>query len=155
MTLIIILSIILLIIDQISKILVVRLIDINNGIEVIKNFFYLTYTHNTGAAFSILTGQRIFLILIAIVILIILFNYIRKNKIEGKINKLAFSLIIGGSLGNLIDRIIRGYVVDFLDFKIFGYNFPVFNLADTFIVIGAFLLLIITIRKEVKHDNRK
>lgn len=155
MTLIIILSIILLIVDQISKLLVVKLIDINHAIEIIKNFFYLTYTHNTGAAFSILTGQRIFLILVAVVILIIIFNYLIKNKVEGKINTLAFSLIIGGSLGNLLDRIIRGYVVDFLDFKIFGYNFPVFNLADTFIVVGVLLLLIMTFRKERSNDNRK
>lgn len=154
MTSIIYLSILLLLIDQISKILTVKLIEINKGIEIIKNFFYLTYTHNTGAAFSILTGQRILLILIAIIILIILFNYIRKNKVKEKLDILAFSLIIGGSLGNLIDRIVRGYVVDFLDFKIFGYNFPIFNLADTFIVIGVFLLLITTIRKEHNNDNR-
>ena len=73
---VIIISIILFIIDQISKILVIKYIDINNSIELIRNFFYLTYTHNEGAAFSILTGQRIFLILIAITILVILFNYI-------------------------------------------------------------------------------
>lgn len=155
MTIIIYLSILLLIVDQISKLLVVKLLDINQGIEIIKNFFYLTYTHNTGAAFSILTGERLFLIVIATAILIILFNYIRKNKIERKLDILAFSLIIGGSLGNLIDRIVRGYVVDFIDIKIFGYNFPVFNLADTLIVIGVFLLLIITIRKEHSNDNRK
>lgn len=149
------LSVVLLIIDQISKILVVNQIDINQSIVLIKNFFYLTYTHNTGAAFSILTGQRLLLILIAIVILIILFNYLRKNKVERKIEVLAFSLIIGGSLGNLIDRVIRGYVVDFIDVKIFGYNFPIFNLADTFIVIGVLLLFIILSRKEDKHDNRK
>lgn len=148
-------SILLILIDQISKVIIVKLIDINSGIELIKNFFYLTYTHNTGAAFSILTGKRIFLILIAVVILIIIFNYLRKNKIESKIEKIAFALIIGGSIGNLLDRIVRGYVIDFLDFKIFGYDFPIFNLADTFIVIGVFLLLIITLtRKEVKHDNR-
>ena len=154
MTLIIYFSLVLFIIDQISKLLVIKLIDIGNPIEVIKNFFYLTYTHNTGAAFSILTGQRLFLIIIAVVILIILLNYIKKNKVEEKIDKLAFSLIIGGSLGNLLDRIIRGYVVDFIDVKIFGYNFPIFNLADTFIVIGVFLLLITLIRKEQNNDNR-
>ena len=155
MTVIICTSIVLLLIDQISKLLVIKFLDINGGIELIKNFFYLTYTHNTGAAFSILTGQRLLLILIAVIILILIFNYIRKNKVEGKLEKIAFSLIIGGSLGNLIDRIIRGYVVDFLDFKIFGYDFPIFNLADTFIVVGVILLLITTlIRKEVKHDNR-
>lgn len=155
MTIIIYLSIILLIIDQVSKILVVKLIDLNHSIVLIKNFFYLTYTHNTGAAFSILTGQRLFLILVAITILIILFNYLRKNKVEEILDKIAFSLIIGGSLGNLIDRIVRGYVVDFIDTKIFGYNFPIFNLADTFIVIGVFLLIIILSRKEDKNDNRK
>lgn len=155
MNIIICISILLLLIDQISKLLVVKLIHINGSIELIKNFFYLTYTYNTGAAFSILTGQRIFLILIAIVILIVIFNYLRKNKIESKIEKIAFSLIIGGSIGNLLDRIVRGCVIDFLDFKILGYNFPIFNLADTFIVVGVFLLLIITLtRKEVKHDNR-
>lgn len=154
MTVIIILSIVLLVIDQVSKILAVKLIDINSSIEVIKSFFYLTYTHNTGAAFSILTGQRLLLILVAIVILVVIFNYLRKNEVEGKIDTLAFSLIIGGSLGNLLDRIVRGYVIDFLDFKIFGYNFPVFNLADTFIVIGVFLLLITIIRKEHNNDNR-
>jgi len=151
---VIIISIILFIIDQISKILVIKYIDINNSIELIKNFFYLTYTHNEGAAFSILTGQRIFLILIAITILVILFNYIRKNKIKNKVETVAFSLIIGGSLGNLIDRIVRGYVVDFLDFKILGYNYPIFNIADTFIVVGVFLLLILTFRKEQNRDSR-
>ena len=150
---VIIISIIFFIIDQIAKILVIKYIDINNSIELLKNFFYLTYTHNEGAAFSILTGQRILLILIATIILIILFNYIRKNKVKEKIDILAFSLIIGGSLGNLIDRIVRGYVVDFLDFKIFGYNYPIFNLADTFIVVGVFLLLILTFRKEHNNDS--
>lgn len=151
---IIFLSIIFLLLDQISKVLVIRLMNVNHSIELIKNFFYLTYTHNTGAAFSILTGKRIFLILIAIVILIVVFNYLRKNKVEEKLDKLAFSLVIGGAFGNLIDRIVRGYVIDFLDVKIFGYNFPVFNLADTFIVVGVFLLLISLTRKEHKNDNR-
>lgn len=155
MTSIICLTIILLLVDQISKILVIKLLDITSSIELIKNFFYLTYIHNNGAAFNILTGQRIFLILIAIVILIVFFNYLRKTKVEGKIEKLAFSLVIGGSLGNLLDRILRGYVIDFIDIKIFKYNFPVFNLADTFIVIGVFLLLIILSKKEKKHDNRQ
>ena len=75
---IIFLSIIFLLLDQISKVLVIRLMNVNHSIELIKNFFYLTYTHNTGAAFSILTGKRIFLILIAIVLLIVIFNYLRE-----------------------------------------------------------------------------
>lgn len=148
MTIIIILSMLFLLVDQISKLMVIKLININHSVTVIKNFFYLTYTKNIGAAFSILNGQRIFLIVVAILIIVLLFYYLRKNKIEGKIKKVAFSLVIGGSFGNLFDRIVRGFVVDFFDVKIFGYNFPIFNIADTFIVIGVFLLIIMMSRKE-------
>lgn len=150
---IIILSIIFIIIDQLSKIIVVNNLTNNKSIEVIKSFFYLTYTNNKGAAFSILTGRRILLILVALIVIGVLIYYVRKNKIEGKVNKIALSLVIGGSIGNLIDRILRGAVIDFIDVKIFGYNFPIFNLADTFIVIGVFLLVIEMFRKEHKNDN--
>lgn len=150
---IIILSIIFIIIDQLSKIIIVNNLTNNKSIEVIKSFFYLTYTNNKGAAFSILTGRRILLILVALVVIGVLIYYVRKNKIEGKVNKIALSLVIGGSIGNLIDRILRGAVVDFIDVKIFGYNFPIFNLADTFIVIGVFLLIIEMFRKEHRNDN--
>lgn len=150
---IIILSIIFIIIDQLFKIIVVNNLTNNKSIEVIKSFFYLTYTNNKGAAFSILTGRRILLILVALIVIGVLIYYVRKNKIEGKVNKIALSLVIGGSIGNLIDRILRGAVVDFIDIKIFGYNFPIFNLADTFIVIGVFLLIIEMFRKEHKNDN--
>lgn len=147
---IIILSTILVIIDQVSKIIVINNLTNNKSVEVIKSFFYLTYTNNTGAAFSILTGKRILLILVSVIVIGILIYYIKKTKIEKKINKIALSLVIGGSIGNLIDRIIKGAVIDFLDFKIFGYNYPIFNLADTFIVLGVFLLLIGMFRKEEK-----
>lgn len=150
---IIILSIIFIIIDQVSKIIIVNNLTNNKSIEVIKSFFYLTYTNNKGAAFSILTGRRILLILVALVVIGVLIYYVIKNKIEGKVNKIALSLVIGGSIGNLIDRILRGAVIDFIDVKIFGYNFPIFNLADTFIVIGVFLLIIEMFRKEHKNDN--
>ena len=150
---IIILSIIFIIIDQLFKIIVVNNLTNNKSIEVIKSFFYLTYTNNKGAAFSILTGRRILLILVALVVIGVLIYYVRKNKIEGKVNKIALSLVIGGSIGNLIDRILRGAVIDFIDVKIFGYNFPIFNLADTFIVIGVFLLIIEMFRKEHRNDN--
>ena len=137
MTTIIILSIIFLVIDQISKILIIKLLE----------------TNNTGAAFSILLGKRIFLIVVAILIIGILLYYIKKNKVDGKLNIIAFSLIIGGSLGNLIDRIVRGYVVDFISIKLGSYNFPIFNIADTLIVVGVFLLLIGNTGGN-KNDNR-
>ncbi len=148
-----ILSIILFLIDQISKILVTRLLDIHSSFSVINNFFYLTYTHNTGAAFSILTGKRLLLIIISIIVILTIFYYIRKNKVVDKLEITSFSLIIGGSLGNLFDRLLRGYVIDFLDFRFFGYNFPIFNLADVFIVVGVFLIIIKTSRKEDKNAN--
>lgn len=148
MTILIILSLLFLIIDQISKLLVMKNLTVNNSITIIKDFFYLTYTHNTGAAFSILLGKRIFLIIITIVVLVIIFNYIKKNKITRKVELVSFSLVVGGSLGNLIDRIIHGYVIDFIDMKIFGYDFPVFNIADSFITIGVILLILTLNRKE-------
>ncbi len=148
MLLITILSIIFTILDQASKYSVINYL--NKDIEVINNFFYLIYTKNNGAAFSILTGKRLFLIIITLLIIGSLIYYIIKNEISSKIEILAFSLIIGGSLGNLIDRITRGYVVDFISVKIFGYHFPIFNIADTLICIGVFILLIIQFRKERK-----
>lgn len=150
----IIISIILLCIDQISKLLVVNLLTKTDSMTIIKNFFYLTYINNDGAAFSILVGKRIFLILIAVLVIVMLIRYIKKNNIQNKLELVSISLIIGGSLGNLMDRVIRGYVIDFLDFKIFNYNFPIFNLADTFIVIGVILLLLKEIRKENNLDSR-
>ena len=153
MTIIIILSIIFLIIDQITKILVVNSLVPGENIEIIKNIFSIIYTINTGAAFSILLGKRIFLIVVAILIIGILLYYIKKNKVDGKLNIIAFSLIIGGSLGNLIDRIVRGYVVDFISIKLGSYNFPIFNVADTLIVVGVFLLLIKNTGGN-KNDNR-
>ena len=154
MTFIIILSIILTITDQLSKFIVIKALNVNHSVEVIKNFFYLTYTHNKGAAFSILTGKRIFLVLIAIFIIAAILYYLKKNTPNNSLSKIAFSFVIGGSLGNLIDRILRGYVIDFIDVKIFGYDFPIFNLADTFITIGIFILILFSLKKESNNDNR-
>lgn len=153
MTIIIILSIIFLIIDQITKILVVNSLVPGENIEIIKNIFSIIYTNNTGAAFSILLGKRIFLIVVAVLIIGVLLYYIKRNKIEKKIDIIALSFIIGGSLGNLIDRIIRGYVIDFISIKIGNYNFPIFNVADALIVVGVILLLL-GAKGGNKHDNR-
>lgn len=137
---ILILSLIFTIIDQLSKYLIVHYLVNTHSITIINNFFSLTYTNNTGAAFSILTGKRIFLIIISLLVIFLILFYIKRNKLN-KISTLAFSLVLGGSLGNLIDRLLKGYVVDFLSFKFFNYNFPIFNLADSFITIGVILLL--------------
>lgn len=120
---------------------------VNSSITIIKDFFNITYVKNIGAAFSILSGGRFLLIIIALIAIYIIYKLLIKNKNLNRINIINYSLLIGGIIGNLIDRIIRGYVVDYLDFTIFNYNFPIFNIADICIVISC-VLLIFTIKEE-------
>lgn len=135
------------IIDLISKQVIIHTISLNTSIQVINYFFYLTYVKNSGAAWSILKDERILLLIISVIVLFLINKYMNKEKLS-KLEELSYGLIIGGIFGNLFDRIIYGFVIDFLDFKIFGYNYPIFNLADTFIVIGVILMLIISFRKD-------
>lgn len=134
-------------IDFFSKQIVIHTLTLNEGIPVIKNFFYLTYTQNTGAAFSILKDQRLLLLFVTIIVLFLINQVMNKNDLS-KIENLTFGMIIGGIVGNLLDRVINHYVIDFLDFRFFGYHYPIFNLADTFIVVGIILLVIINFRKD-------
>lgn len=142
----------LLIIDIITK----YTIDINVNLmetkELITNFFSITKVYNYGASWNILTGHRILLIITSLVVLILLYYYQTKFLLNTR-NIIAFSLVYSGILGNLIDRILNGYVIDFLDFKLFGYDYPVFNFADIYIVIGIFLLMIAIIKKEDVYEN--
>ena len=149
----IIFSVFFLLIDIIAK----YLIDINFNVmetkEIIHNFFSITKVYNYGASWNILNGYRIILIIITLIILTILYFY-QKQFVVNNRNIIAFSLLYSGIIGNLIDRIFRGYVIDFFDFYIFGYNYPVFNIADICIVFGVFLLIIATIKKEDLNENR-
>lgn len=129
-------AILLIAFDQISKYLVVNNMTLSQSIPVIRNIFHITYVINYGAAFGIFKNQRVFFILITIVILAILIVIYKQINFHNKLSKIAFTLVISGALGNLIDRIRLGYVVDFFDFRIW----PVFNIADMSIVIGAILL---------------
>ena len=137
-----IIALISLIIDQIVKILVSNYLILGQTTKIINNFFYLTYVQNTGAAFSILIGYRYILIIITLIFLYYLYKYTKKQTNPNKLAILSHGLLLGGIIGNLIDRIIYGYVIDYLDFMIFNYNFPIFNLADTFIAIGCIILVI-------------
>lgn len=142
-------GIIFLIVDQALKILVEQKMILNQTIVVIKNFFSITLVHNLGAAFSILMGNRIFLILIGIIALILISLYIRKIEEFNDYDVFTYSLLLGGILGNLLDRIIHGYVIDYLNFNIFNYNFPIFNFADVCIVVSVILIFIKAIREDV------
>lgn len=141
-------------IDLISKQILSRVLELGKSIKVIKNFFYITLCHNNGAAFSILRDKQILLIIITVIALFFIYKYVHKEDL-GKFDSFAFSMITGGILGNLLDRIVYNYVIDFIDFKIFNYDFPVFNFADTFIVIGVILLMIKSIKESINEFRSK
>lgn len=140
--------------DQLTKFLISKNLNLLDTITVIKNFFYLTYTTNTGGAWSILEGKQLLLILISIIFLILLVSYLKKEEQENKLSIIGYNLIIGGIIGNLIDRIFLRYVIDFLSFIIINYHFPIFNIADTAIVVGILLLIIEQIRSEIDERTK-
>lgn len=146
----IIITVLCLIIDLVTKLLVSNYLQ-NQTITIIPNFFSLTFVKNLGAAFSILQGRTIILVMVAIFTLGYLFFMIKKNKLN-KLEVFGYGLFLAGILGNLIDRICYGYVIDFLHFYIGNNSFPVFNVADICITVGAGLLLL-NIIKENKHEN--
>ena len=136
-----IISLIVIIIDRILKVLVTNNFALNVRNKIIDGFFYITNCHNEGAAFSLFSGNVLFLIFITLIVLFLIYRTINKENVN-KIGVLAYGLLLGGILGNLYDRIFYGYVIDYLDFRIFNFNFAIFNLADMAIVIGAILLIV-------------
>ena len=148
-----IISIIIFIIDGISKSIISAYLKLNQSIEIIKDFFYLRYIHNTGASWGILENNRILLIILSIIAIIILIRYSYAFK-KTKLNLYGFGFLLGGVLGNLSDRILNGYVIDFFDFIVFNYDFPVFNIADIFIVLGVIILIISILRGEDNNGSK-
>jgi signal peptidase II len=124
--------------DQLTKFILNNNLVLNSPYPVIKGFFYLTLVHNRGAAFGILKNQLLLFILSSIFAIILIYFNLKKsrNKKKFSLNDLALGLILSGAIGNLIDRLFLGYVVDFLDFRVW----PVFNIADSAITVGAILL---------------
>ena len=147
-----IISFIIFIIDLLSKILVLG-ID-KTPITIINNFFYINKIFNTGAAFSLFTGNNFILIIIAIAVLIYIDRKVIDD-IKSKISVISISMLIGGIIGNLFDRIVYGKVIDFLSFKFGTYSFPIFNLADTFICIGIFLLIVDFLRGDLNGNKSR
>lgn len=147
-------SLLFVVIDQIVKILVISKLALQQPITIINNFFNITYVRNTGAAWSILSGNVLLLIMISVLALVAIYYYLIKDKELNKIDIVSYSMLIGGIIGNLIDRVVHGYVIDYLDFKIFNYNFPIFNVADTLIVISIIIIGISLIVGEYREQNR-
>jgi signal peptidase II len=153
---IVIICILIVAIDQLSKIFFSNNFSLNQSIPIVQNIFHFTLVHNTGIAFGILKGSSSIILAITIIGLALIGYSLRKdflkegdylNRWELLVRKIAIGFILGGAMGNMIDRIRFGYVIDFIDFRIW----PVFNLADSFITIGAVVLfwkLFVTGKKE-------
>lgn len=145
-----------LLLDQITKFIVTQNMNLLEQISVIPHFFHIHYIQNRGAAWGILQDNTILLTIVTAVALILLNQYLNKETHFTKISILSYGMLLGGMLGNLIDRILYHYVIDFLDFNIFGYHFPVFNIADTLIVCGVLLLVFDVVRSEINaYRSRK
>jgi len=123
--------------DQLVKFFVAKM-QLYTSIKIIPNILHFTYSHNTGAGFGILKGNNLLLIWLSIAIIGGIFYYLNKISKKDILPKLGFGFVLGGAIGNLIDRIAFGHVIDFIDFRIW----PTFNIADSFISIGAVLLII-------------
>ena len=140
------------VLDQIIKNLIVQSMELYETIPVIQDIFHITYIHNTGAAFSMMEGFRGFLtILPMIMILAALIFMLIKRKSAHPMLMTSVALIAGGGIGNLIDRIFYGYVVDFLDFRVF----PIFNVADIFVCVGCGLLILYVLFIDGKQNNER
>jgi signal peptidase II len=134
------------IVDQLTKIVVDRTLFLHQSIPVIDNFFSLTYIRNKGAAFGILAGSAAafrlgILIIFSLVAIGFVISLIRRLPESEKWLTVSLAFILGGALGNLIDRVWRGEVIDFLDFYWSTFHWPAFNVADSFITVGVIMAL--------------
>ena len=148
-----ILTSILVIIDQITKYLTIQNIGLHEVIEIIPNVLSFTYIQNTGAAWSILEGQMWFFYIITAFVIAFLLYYLYTEGRGDKILGIILSVILAGTIGNFIDRIIFQYVVDMI--KIEFINFPIFNVADMLLTVGVAALMIYTIYEEKSTTNNK
>lgn len=138
-------------VDQLTKYIVHRMMPLHHSIPIIDGLFNLTYVRNTGAAFGIFAGSHEafrlpFLVLVSMVAIVFIFTLLRRLRDEetGLITALAF--ILGGAIGNLIDRALHREVIDFLDFYWSAYHWPAFNLADSFITVGVAITIFYLVR---------
>ena len=129
--------------DQITKILIRKNFELNESVPIIKNVLHLTYVSNTGSAFGLFRGFNIFLILFSVIVIVAIFYYLKKIVKNERLLQFSVGLLLGGTIGNLADRLIYGAVTDFIDFRIW----PVFNVADSAVTISILLLIILVWKK--------
>ncbi len=151
------LSAIVIVLDQITKLIITELYVLGDSTPVFS-FFNIVRAHNTGAAFSFLAAesgwQRWFFALIAVAVSVMLVQWLRKLPANDRFMAVALTLVLGGAIGNLIDRMVLGYVVDFLDFYWNGQHFPAFNIADSAITVGAIMLAVDVLRNPGKEEKK-
>ena len=142
-------------VDQLTKWLTVINIDLYGTIPLIKDVFHFTYVQNTGAAFSIFDepDERWIFMSISTVAIIALSIYLWKKRNDSKLLGVALSFIVGGGIGNMIDRCLLGYVIDMLDFRII--NFAIFNVADSFVCVGVGLFALQVILEEINTAKQE
>ncbi|WP_173916545.1 signal peptidase II [Halobacillus sp. Marseille-Q1614] len=131
-------------IDQLTKWIIVQQMELRESIPIIEGFFYITSHRNTGAAWGILAGQMWFFYIITVVVIGFLIYYMKQYAKASRFVGVALALILAGAVGNFIDRLFRKEVVDFLDFYIGSYNYPIFNVADSSLVVGVICVMIAT-----------
>lgn len=141
-------AILIILLDQITKWLIVSKMTFGDSIPIINNVLYITSHRNSGAAWGILQGQMWLFYFITLIVIIALIYYIQKAARGKWLLGTSLALMLGGAIGNFIDRVFRKEVVDFIHTFIFGYNFPVFNIADSSLCIGVVLLMIVMLRDE-------
>ncbi|MFB4167573.1 signal peptidase II [Virgibacillus sp. JSM 102003] len=148
-----IIALVIIAVDQLSKWAIIKTMEVGEQITVIENFFYLTSHRNSGAAWGILQGQMMFFYIVTVIVIIGVVYYMQKYAKESKLLAISLSLILGGAIGNFIDRLFRKEVVDFFDFNLIGYDYPIFNIADSALVVGVILVLIATFIDEKKKGK--
>nr|WP_302328474.1 signal peptidase II [Salirhabdus salicampi] len=147
------LAIIIIVIDQWSKWIIDKTMMIHEQIPVIENVFYITSHRNRGAAWGILQGQMWFFYIVTAIVVIAIVYYLQKYGKEQPLLGVSLALILGGAIGNFIDRLFRKEVVDFLDVYILNYDYPIFNIADSALVTGVILFMIYTFLDERKKKR--
>lgn len=135
-------AVLIVVLDQVSKYFVLKCIPLGGIVPVWNGVFHLTHVQNSGMAFSMLEGARVFFVLMTIAAFVLLYFAIKKKWITHPLGFWALAMIAGGAVGNLIDRIRWGYVVDMIEVEFLPFDFAVFNVADCFVVVGAILLVI-------------
>ena len=149
--------------DQLTKFLITANVDVYEEIELIKDFFAITHIHNEGIAFGMLSRfgavAKVLVIALTFILIVVASAALLKKWFKHPLGVISISFIVGGGIGNLIDRVALKYVVDFLAFTFFGKDFAVFNVADIFVTVGTFLFIVYFIffdkqaKEDVKNDD--